>query len=82
MPGQGSVGPCHVCGANIEPDAAFVNIGPTDRNDPDRPTKKRFVREGTDIHGWSPFVVAHPTCFAQLEGEAALDALIASAGGE
>ncbi len=55
---------------------------PTDRNDPERPTKKRFVREGTDIHGWTQFVVAHPACFAQLEGGAALHALIESAGDE
>jgi hypothetical protein len=80
--GQGSVGPCSVCGAEIEADAAFVNIGPTDPHDPDRPKSTRYVCPGTDIHGWTPFVVAHPSCFAQVEGSAALHTLIESAGCE
>jgi hypothetical protein len=64
----------------VQPDAAFVNIGPTDWNDPSKPRSTRFVPQGTDIHGWSPFVVAHPACFALTEGQEAFDALRGAAG--
>lgn len=77
--GQGSPGVCHVCGRAIAPDGAFVHIGPTDWTDPSKPKTKRFVAEGTDIHGWTPFVVAHPECFAHEEGDEVLRALIAAA---
>lgn len=70
---------CHVCGQAIAPDAAFVDIGPTDWTDPSKPKAKRFVAEGTDIHGWTPFVVAHPECLAHEEGDEVLRALIAAA---
>jgi hypothetical protein len=56
-----------------------VNIGPTDWNDPDKPKSKRYVPEGTDIHGWTPFVVAHPECFARDEGVEVLRGLIDAA---
>lgn len=76
---QGSPGICHVYGRGIQPDTAFVNVGPTDWNDSSKPQAARFVRERTDIHGWTPFVVAHPECFAQTEGQDALDALLGGA---
>jgi hypothetical protein len=68
MSGQGSPGLCNYCQEQIEPNAAFVNIGPTDWNDPEQPTSRSFVPQGTEIHGWSPFVVAHPDCYAAEEG--------------
>jgi hypothetical protein len=78
--GHGSPGVRHVCGREVEPDAAFVNIGPTDWNDPSKPRATRLVPPGTDIHGWSPFVAAHPDCFAQTEDQGALAALRAASG--
>lgn len=68
---------CSLRGQLIAPNSAFVNIGPTNWNDPSQPKSKRYVPEDTDIHGWSPFVVAHPDCFAQDEGDEALRVLIA-----
>ena len=56
-----------------------MNIGPTDWLDATRPKSKRFILPGTDIHGWTPFVVAHPACFALDEGPNALNALIDAA---
>ncbi len=70
---------CHICEQEIPPDAAFVNIGPTDWNDPTRPKSMRYVPAGTDIHGWTPFVVAHPACFAEQEGSDVLSILIEKA---
>lgn len=80
MTGQGSPGVCHLCGQAVLPDAAFVNIGPTDWNDPSKARSTHFVPEGTDIHGWSPFVVAHPDCFARTDGQEALDGLMRATG--
>lgn len=79
MTGQGSPGRCHLCGEDVQADAAFVNIGPTDWNDPAKPKSKWYVAEGTDIHGWTPFVVAHPDCFARDEGDEELRRLIEAA---
>jgi hypothetical protein len=28
----------------------------------------RWVPVGDDIHGWTPFVLAHPICFGREEG--------------
>lgn len=75
MRGQGSPGICDRCGQAVEPYAAFISIGPTDWTDPAKPKAHRWVPEGTDIHGWTPFVVEHPQCFAQANGEDALDRL-------
>ena len=77
--GQGSVGPCALCGLTIEASSAFVNIDPTNWNDPSAPKSKRWVPPDTDIHGWTPFVVTHPECFARDEGADALAALVANA---
>jgi hypothetical protein len=76
MGGQGSPGICHVCGRPVAPGEAFVSIGPTDWNDPSKPKFKRWVPAEEEIHGWTPFVVAHAGCFARDEGSDALNALI------
>lgn len=75
MSGQGSPGVCDICGQTVEPNAAFVNIGPTDQTDPSKPKPRRWVPAGTDIHGWTPFVVEHPSCFVGVNGQAALEEL-------
>lgn len=76
MAGQGSPGRCHACGERVLADAAFVDIGPTDIYDRNKPRAKRFVPAGTDIHGWTPFELAHPECFKANEGAETLRALI------
>ena len=48
--------------------ASFVNVGPTDWNDPARPKSEKWVPVDEDIHGWSPFVVVHPVCYAKQHG--------------
>jgi hypothetical protein len=73
--GQGSPGVCDICGRPVEPDTAFVNIGATDWTDPSIPRFQRFVPAGSEIHGWSPFVVEHPECFSHVNGPDALDLL-------
>jgi len=50
--------------------AAFVAIAPQDAPEP----RFRYVPADTDIHGWSPFVIAHPECFARSDGDAVLAA--------
>lgn len=57
----------------VEPSDAIVNIGRTDWTDPSKPKFRRWVLAGTDIHGRSRFVVEHPECFAQVNGEDALE---------
>ena len=79
MSGQGSVGPCALCGRIVEANGAFVNVGPTNWNDPEAPKARRWVAPHTEIHGWTPFVVTPPECFAREEGAEALEALIAAA---
>lgn len=56
--------------------APFVNIGPTDWNDPSKPRSMRFVPQGAEILGWTPFEIAHPECFANESGEDLLRDLI------
>lgn len=75
MSGQGSAAICDICGRPIEADAGFVNIGPTVWTDPSKPKSRRWVPPGSDIHGWTPFVVEHPTCFVAVNGQEALDHL-------
>ena len=60
--------PCSICGKVIELGESFINVGPTDWNEPGRPKPERFVPVDEDIHGWSPFVTMHPWCYAQQEG--------------
>ncbi len=66
-------GICSVCGQPVLQGAAFVNIGPTDSADPAKPRRVRYVPVDEDIHGWSPFVLNHPACYASEYG---LDALL------
>lgn len=75
MSGQGSPGICGICGHPVEPEAAFVNIGPTDWTDPSKPKTRQWIPAGSEIHGWSPFVVEHPACFVSVNGQEALDDL-------
>jgi hypothetical protein len=58
-----TIGICDLCGQAVRPGEGFVNIGPTDWTDPSKPRSQQWVAPGTDIHGWSPFVVEHPGCF-------------------
>lgn len=73
--GEGSPGICDICGLPIDSGTGFVNIGPTDWTDPSKPKSRRWVPAGSDIHGWTPFVVEHPSCFVSINGQAALDDL-------
>jgi hypothetical protein len=61
-------GVCDICGTAIASRSAFVNTGPTDRDDPDKPKTRSWVAADTEIHGWTPFVLTHPVCFADREG--------------
>jgi hypothetical protein len=56
--------------------ASFVDTGPTDHNDPSAPRSVRWVPVDEDIHGWTPFVIAHPACFAREQGVEALVNLV------
>jgi hypothetical protein len=69
-------GVCDICGTAIASRSAFVNTGPTDWHDPDKPKRRSWVAADTDIHGWTPFVLTHPVCFANEEGVEALVALV------
>ena len=62
------LGPFSICGRGIALGAAFVDVGPTNWNDPDRSKSERYVSDDEDIHGWSPFVTMHPSCYAKQEG--------------
>jgi hypothetical protein len=69
-------GVCSVCGQQVAVGAAFINIGPTDPHDPDKPKSERWVPVDEDIHGWSPFVIVHPACYARQEGVEKLVGLV------
>ena len=71
-----SIGTCHVCGLDVAYGSSFVNIGATDWTEPSKEQTSRWVPVNEDIHGWTPFVVAHPVCFARDKGVAALGALV------
>ncbi len=62
-----------VCGQPVKAGAAFVTIGATEWADPSRPKSEKFVPVEEDIHGWSPFVFAHPACYVAKRG---LDTLL------
>ena len=70
------IGICSVCGQQVLLGAAFINIGPTDPHDLDEPKSERWVPVDEDIHGWSPFVIVHPTCYARQEGVEKLVGLV------
>jgi hypothetical protein len=59
------LGVCSVFGQGVLVGEAFIDTGPTDWNDPIKKPSVTWVPVATDIHGWSPFVVAHPACWAR-----------------
>lgn len=67
-----SLGVCQFCGRPVQIRASFVHTGPTDPTDPAKPRRERFVPVDEDIHGWTPFVMSHPTCYAHERGVDAL----------
>ena len=69
-------GVCEHCGRPVGQGTAFVNTGPTDWANPQEPKQVRYVRSGADIHGWTPFVLTHPACWAEEHGSAALQELV------
>jgi len=71
-----SLGACSICGEDVQQGASFINTGPTDSNDPTKPKSLRWVPVDEDIHGWSPFVISHPACFAREAGAEALMKLV------
>ena len=60
---EDQVGVCSICGKGVPVGESFINTGPTDWNDPNRPPSVAWIPVDTDIHGWTPFVLAHPTCW-------------------
>lgn len=71
-----SIGPCSACGKPIAFGASFIDISPTDQSDRDKPRAARWIPVDEDIHGWSPFEIQHPACFAEHAGIERLIALI------
>ena len=63
-----SIGPCSLCGKPIAFGASFVNISPTDYYNQDKPRAAKWIPVDEDIHGWSPFEIQHPACFADQSG--------------
>jgi hypothetical protein len=70
------LGVCQFCGLPVPLRSSFVNTGPADMNDPAKPRSEKFVPVDEDIHGWSPWVVSHPCCYASERGVEALVALV------
>jgi hypothetical protein len=71
-----TIGVCRVCGLGVAAGASFVNTGPTDWNDQAKPHSVRWVPVDEDIHGWTPFVITHPACFAREQSVEALVQLV------
>lgn len=69
-------GSCHVCGQPVTAGSSFINTGPTDASNASKPNTHRWVPVDEDIHGWSPFVLSHPACFAAENGVSELVALV------
>lgn len=69
-------GPCAVCGRPIAAMSSFVDTGPTDPADPDKAPYEKWVPADEDIHGWTPFVLKHPACYASERGVQALVELV------
>jgi hypothetical protein len=60
-----SIGICAVCGQSVAFGDSFIDTRPSDWNDPTKVSESRWVPVGTDIHGWSPFVLTHPVCWLE-----------------
>jgi hypothetical protein len=69
-------GVCAVCGESILAMSSFVNTGPSDMNDPGKAPYERWVPVDEDIHGWTPFILKHPACYASERGVQALVRLV------
>ena len=69
-----NLGICSVCGLAVASGESSTNTGPTDSNDPTKPTSVRWVPVDADIHGWTPFVLSHPVCWS---GEHSVGELVA-----
>ena len=46
-----NMGLCSVCGLAVASGESSTNTGPTDSNDPTKPTSVRWVPVDADIHG-------------------------------
>ncbi len=56
--------------------SSFIDTGPNDNQDADKPPYEHWVPVDEDIHGWAPFVLTHPTCYASRRGVQALVDLV------
>ena len=70
------IGTCSVCGRGVASGESFINAGPTNWNEPTTLAESRWVPVGTDIHGWTPFVLSHPVCWAREHSVEDLIALV------
>lgn len=71
-----SIGKCSVCGKDVNYGESFVDTHPTDSREPWKERQARWVPVDEDIHGWSPFEIAHPACHAREHGVDALVKLV------
>ena len=71
-----AVGICSVCGHGIESRAAVINTGPTELSDPATLPVSRRAPVGTEIQGWSSFVLTYPVCRAREHSVEDLIALV------
>ncbi len=71
-----SIGKCSVCGLDVNHGESFVDTHATDSKEPWRERQSRWVPVDEDIHGWTPFEMTHPACFAREHGVDALVALV------
>jgi hypothetical protein len=67
------IGNCAICGKDLAVGSSFVDTHSTDSKEPWNPRTVRWVPVDTDIHGWTPFEIAHPVCWADVHG---VDALV------
>jgi hypothetical protein len=70
------IGNCAICSTEIAISASFIDTGPTDSKEPWKPRSVRWVPADEDVHGWTPFEIAHPVCWASVHGVHALVNLV------
>lgn len=70
------LGVCQFCGKPLPLEISFVESGPTNCVVSSKPRHEKWVPVEEAIHGWEPFVVSHPVCYAKAHGVAALVALV------